>query len=196
MSAIFRHGFDEAVRMLDEPARIQRHDPSKIFARSGLSLGMSVLDLGCGTGFFSVPASKIVGRNGTIYAIDTLKPMLKIVSDKLTSNSILNVHLLQSNAVNIPIRDGTVDLALLANIYFDLPKKILLPEIRRVLRRSGVMVVLEWRKIPTPTGPPVEQRLTVEDASKYLTDSNFRIKEIFDPSASHYCIIATPIRGP
>ncbi|HVB12451.1 MAG TPA: class I SAM-dependent methyltransferase [Nitrososphaerales archaeon] len=194
MSAIFRRGFDEAVRILDEPSRIERHDPAKIFSRAGLSAGMSVVDLGCGTGFFSIPASEIVGNNGTIFAIDTLKPMLNIVSHKLTTNSILNVHLLQSNAVKIPIKDDTVDLFLLANIYFDLPKRVLLPEVRRVLRRTGKMIILEWKKIPTTSGPPLEQRLTMEDASKYLVESNYRIDEIFDASATHYCIITTPIR--
>ena len=195
MSTIFRRGFDEAVRILDDPVRIQRHDPSKIFARVGLSSGMSVIDLGCGTGFFTVPASRIVGNSGTVYAIDALKPILKVAGDKLVSNNISNVHLLQSNAVNIPINDSTVDLILLANIYFDLPKKILLQEIRRVLRKSGKMIILEWKKIPTESGPPVEQRLTTEDASKFLIEANFRIDEIFEASSTHYCIVTAPIRA-
>jgi len=46
-------------------------NPYKILERAGLKPGQNVLEVGCGPGFFTIPAAHIVGEEGKVYAVDT-----------------------------------------------------------------------------------------------------------------------------
>ena len=194
MSVIFRRGLEEAIKKLDSPERVQRHDPVKIFARIDISNSNVVADLGCGTGFFSIPAATIAGHgSGTVYSVDNLPPILKVLQDKLHSASISNVHLVQSDVHALPFESRRVDLVIMANIFYDVRKEEMLSEITRIMSKSGRLLIVEWKKLESAQpGPPVEVRLSQEAAVEYLVDSNYEIMQMFDASSTHYCIVSKP----
>ena len=58
-------------------------NPSNIFQRISIQQGMNVADLGCGgSGYFTICVAKLVGKNGTVYAVDILKSTLQEISKK------------------------------------------------------------------------------------------------------------------
>ena len=74
---------------LNGEERLRISEPFSILSNSELKHGMNLIDLGCGTGYYAIPASHIV-ENGVIYAIDLQTEMLETLYKKLKKHSIKN----------------------------------------------------------------------------------------------------------
>jgi len=73
----------------DNPVRKLFHDPSKLF-RNYLKDGMTVLDIGCGMGYFSIAMAKLVGDKGKVIAVDIQEKMLQIMKKRAEKAGVLN----------------------------------------------------------------------------------------------------------
>ena len=64
--------------VMDSPLRRKLNDPLKTLAGARVKRGQKVLEVGCGTGYFTVSAAKLVGDSGLIYAIDSYPPAIEM----------------------------------------------------------------------------------------------------------------------
>jgi ubiquinone/menaquinone biosynthesis C-methylase UbiE len=105
----------------------------------GIPAGTAVLDFGCGPGSYVVPAARMVGQSGQVYAVDLHPLALKMASDRAARAGLTNVRTIQSDcATGLPSR--SVDVALLYDVLHDLgdPNRVL-TELHRVLKPSGIL---------------------------------------------------------
>ena len=109
----------------------------------GIGEGQSVLDFGCGSGTYSIPAAELVGRNGRIYSLDVSRGALEKLSIKAEKEGLDNiVTLLSSGNVDIPIENETLNHVLLIDVLQEISdKEALLEEIHRILKPDGLMTV-------------------------------------------------------
>lgn len=126
--------------MHDNPLLPIFKDPYKLLKAAGLKPGQQVLEVGCGPGFFTVPAANIVGNEGLVYAVDVHPRALERVQKKIEGKGIRNVMPLLANASHTGLPEGSIDLAFL----FGLPHIIggqenLLSEMHRILKPGGVL---------------------------------------------------------
>ena len=191
MSHIYENGIDAAIRKLENPQRVSRHDPNVLFSRIGLESGMVVADLGCGTGFFALPASKIVGAEGMVYAIDQMPEALDVLRRKIEQGQIGNIKVFQSDIHSTPIESGSVDLALMANVFHDADRKVVLNECRRILKSSGKLFIIDWKKISTVDGPPLQFRIEQADARDIIQNNGWKVISSFEAGPAHYAITAS-----
>ncbi|MFX0142344.1 MAG: class I SAM-dependent methyltransferase [Candidatus Hodarchaeota archaeon] len=85
---------------------------------AGLKPGQQVLEVGCGPGFFTIPATKIVTASGTIYALDIHPLAKKRVKEKIKAEKLTNVKTIIANATDTGLPDRSVDLA----FFFGVPR--------------------------------------------------------------------------
>ncbi len=116
---------------------------SKMLSEVGIGEGQSVLDFGCGSGTYSIPAAGLVGRNGRIYSLDVSRGALEKLSIKAEKEGLDNiVTLLSSGNVDIPIDNETLNHVLLIDVLQEISdKEPLLEEIHRILKPDGLMTV-------------------------------------------------------
>lgn len=178
----------EHAHRLNEEERKKILPPEEILKSCGLSYGMTAVDVGCGVGYFTIPAAKIVGENGKIYAIDVQEEMInKLKQKKLPSNVF---PILTENDYRFPVADKISDFTFLAFVVHeneDVEK--FLKEIKRITKDNGRVVILEWKKQYEETGPPYEERISMEELIEKLDKLDFSIIEYGDINASHYKII-------
>ena len=62
---------------LDHSLRLRYRAPSETLGLLGFAAGMTVLDLGCGTGLFTVDMARMVGANGVVHAVDIQAPLVE-----------------------------------------------------------------------------------------------------------------------
>lgn len=104
---------------------------------SGLKPGNTVLDFGCGPGYNSIPAAKIVGLNGKIFALDIHKSALEIIREKIEEQNLINVETIHSDC-DTGLKNNSVDIVFLHNTFPMIKnKKGVLNEIHRVLKING-----------------------------------------------------------
>ena len=110
-------------------------NPVKTLQGAGIQPGHSVLEVGCGTGFFTIPAAQIIGEKGCLVAMDALSDFIKQVSKKVQSADLKNVCVIKRDALNTGLDTATIDTALLFGVlpWPALPLNRLLPEMHRVL---------------------------------------------------------------
>jgi demethylmenaquinone methyltransferase/2-methoxy-6-polyprenyl-1,4-benzoquinol methylase len=133
---------------LDNPIRRLFNDPVKKVKAAGIRSGMNVLEVGCGSGYFTLSAAKLVGDEGCLHAIDIHHVAIETVSKKIKEVNLKNVILSQTDALETGLPCESYDLILLFGVIPSpvLPLKRLIPEMHRLLKPGGIMAV--WTALP------------------------------------------------
>lgn len=125
----------------DNPLRRALDDPFKQLRAAGIKQGQRVLEVGCGPGFFTVPAAELVGSDGCVFAIDIHPMAIKTVERKLSRTSLNNVKLTLASANDTGLPAESIDVAFLFGVAHALPMDEVIPEMYRVLKPGGIMAV-------------------------------------------------------
>jgi demethylmenaquinone methyltransferase/2-methoxy-6-polyprenyl-1,4-benzoquinol methylase len=135
--------FKPAGMLMGSGARRWLMNPIKTLQDAGIQPGQTVLEVGCGTGFFTIPAAQLIGDEGCLVAMDALSDFVKQVSKKVLTADLKNVRVVKRDALNTGLGDGTIDTALLFGVlpWPALPLNRLLPEMHRVIKPAGHMAV-------------------------------------------------------
>jgi ubiquinone/menaquinone biosynthesis C-methylase UbiE len=157
--------YDPAMKhLLLSEDRAQRLDPYEILRALDVKPGMVLADLGCGPGFFTLPAAELVGPTGLVYAVDVQQEMVDALRSRLAQAEVKNVVVRRSSEVEPSLPQASVDLAILAYMLHEVEQRAkFLLATKRLLKSGGRIVVINWKKIETPVGPPVDVRLAPED---------------------------------
>lgn len=124
----------------DNPLLPIFRNPHKLLRATGLQPGQKVLEVGCGPGFFTIPASKIVGKDGLVYAVDIHPLAIQKVKEKMKREGIKNVKPLLANASDTKLSDGSIDLVFLFGLrYIAGGLNSVLSEVHRILRPGGAL---------------------------------------------------------
>jgi ubiquinone/menaquinone biosynthesis C-methylase UbiE len=135
-------------KVMESPWRYRLNDPVRALKAAGVQPDQQVLEVGCGTGFFTLPAAGLVGSKGCVHAIDVYPPAIKRVEEKAKNVGVTNVRLTRADACETGLSSDSFDLILLLGILPSptLPLNRLLPEMHRLLRLKGALAV--WTAIP------------------------------------------------
>ena len=127
----------------DNPLRKILTDPYRILKTAGLCSGQRVVEIGPGPGFFTIPAAKIVGEKGIVYAIDIHPLAIRRIQKKIRKEGITNIEAILADASQTGLDDQSVDLAFLFGIVHHIDKDLetVLTELCRILRIGGVLSI-------------------------------------------------------
>lgn len=129
--------------MHDNPLLPIVRNPYKLLKAAGLKPGQKVMEVGCGPGFFTIPAAKVVGQEGLIYAVDTHPLAIRRIEEKIESEGIKNVKPMLANASDTGLPNQSVDLAFLFGLrYIAGGLGNVLSEMHRILK-SGAFLSFE-----------------------------------------------------
>ena len=122
--------------------------PERVIQRSRIKNGMTILEIGCGTGTYTFHCAKTIGKEGNLYAIDISKQMV----DKLTVNlnrsenkDIKNISIQKASVHRLPFDDNFFDLIFMVSVFPELPDiQKAISECYRVLKKNGILAVSEF----------------------------------------------------
>ena len=137
---------------LDSRVRGWMQPPKDIIKFSGIHSGGKVLEIGSGSGFFTLPSARAVGKTGEIAALDIQQEMLDKITIKLEkaeNRDIRNIRVVKASAYEIPYPAESFDIVFTVSVLQEIPKPHeTLLEAYRVLKKGGIMSVSEF--IPDP----------------------------------------------
>ena len=179
---------------LDDPERLKWLPPQELISALSISVGMTVADIGAGTGYFAIPFAHAVEPTGTVFAVDFQAGMLAVLRQKLGSpGAPRNVRLLEGSANSTGVPESACDVVLLANIWHELDDHATaLREAARILKSGGVIAVLDWRDdVTRPPGPPLEHRVPVAKTRSALEDAGFQFLQDTSFGRYSYLVVGT-----
>jgi len=159
--------------MRDDIEEWLKEKGEKIFKKIGIKKGYVILDFGCGSGNYTIPAAKVVGKEGKVYALDKDETDLNKLMERAKSVGLENVERIKtSGGLMIPLKDNSVDVVLLYDVlhvyYFSQSEREqLLKEVYRVLKPHSLLSVY-----PKHMGLD-EIKKEIEDANFYFESKYF-----------------------
>jgi ubiquinone/menaquinone biosynthesis C-methylase UbiE len=175
---------------LDDPERRRWLAQDDVLESLSLRAGMSVADVGAGTGYFALPIARAVLPGGRVLAVDAQPEMLELLEAKIAELPITLAH---GTAEQTTLPDASADLVLLANVWHELDDTdAVLVETRRILRPAGRIAILDWRTDVEPTpGPPLEHRVPALEVVASLRSAGWSASEPQLIGMYSYLIVAT-----
>ena len=175
------HRFDDPekyAKSFDDPARDKWQMPDRVIEALELTDGMSVADIGSGTGYFSMRLAKATAKP-TVYAVDIEQTMVDYLRKRAATEHATNVVpvLATANSPNLP---KPVDLVVVVDTYHHLPSRVeYFKNLRKSMTPAGRIAILDFRK-DSPDGPPVEFRFSAEQIEDEMKQAGFRLEAKHD----------------
>jgi len=175
----------------DDPERRQWQDPETILTTIGLRAGMVFVDMGCGDGYFALPAARRVGPGGKVCANDIDKGAIGRLMQRAGQEGLGNLVATVRESEEMVACEGCADIVFFGIDLHDFrdPARVL-ANARRMLRPGGRVVDLDWKDQPMPFGPPPEKRFSAEKAKNLIGSAGFRVESVQDSGPYHYLITA------
>jgi ubiquinone/menaquinone biosynthesis C-methylase UbiE len=175
----------------NDPERRQWQNPEEILAVAGLRAGMTFIDIGCGEGFFSIPASHMVGENGRVYSFDINEEAIRHLGIQVEEENLLNLTTRTGAGEDTLLCEGCADMVFFGIDLHDFnnPEKVLM-NARMMLKPGGVLVDLDWKDQPMEFGPPLEKRFSLFKATSMIRAAGFQILSTHEAGPYHYLVIA------
>ena len=166
-------------------------DTDKFFRELALKKGITFLDVACGRGFYSLAAADIVGNEGRVYAVDLWEEGILNLRKEATAKGHQNLEAFVSDVgQNIPVENDCVDVCLMATALHDFVgdqiERQTMNEVVRVMKPEGILVIVEYKKMDGPPGPPKPVRLSPQETDALVSPYGFKQKHVSEIGANHY----------
>ncbi len=163
-------------------------NPSIILEQLKMKESMVAADFGCGSGGWVIPLAKIL-KEGKVYAIDVLEEPLSALKSKIDLEKIINIEAIRTNIEKeTRLLANSCDLILMTNLLFQIEdKKAVIVEGKRVLKKGGKILVVDWIK-DNPLTKEIEQ-VSFEEIKKIGEELELKIEKEFEAGAYHYGLI-------
>lgn len=165
-------------------------DINLILHKIALKEGDLVAELGCGHfGHFVFPISKMIGKNGTLYAVDVVPAVLEEIKKRAYTENATNIKTIWSNLEifkGTTIESNSLDVALLINVLHQSDKKAeIIKEAVRMLKRGGRLLIVDFKGGSLLFGPATEKRLKAEALRQASPKLGLTIIEEFEAGQQH-----------
>lgn len=175
-----------------DPERQQWQDPEKILSSIGLAPGMIFIDMGCGDGYFALPAARMVGPQGKVYAVDIDAAAVGRLRKQAAGEGLDNLFSEISAAEETVVCEGCADFVFFGIDLHDFldPSQVLV-NAKKMLHPRGFLIDLDWKDQSMEFGPPLQKRFSRDKARNLIESAGFDITSLTDSGPYHYLIIAS-----
>jgi ubiquinone/menaquinone biosynthesis C-methylase UbiE len=177
----------------DEKERRKWQNPEAILVDAGVKPGLILVDVGCGHGFFALPAARLVGNEGRVYGLDADSEAIDRLKEKVAKQKLRNLVLEVGMAEQTVLCDSCADIVFFGIVLHDFADTSkVLSNAKKMLKPTGRLIDLDWKKELMQLGPPLRIRFNEKEASNLIEKAGFRIDEVKEKGLYHYMIVATP----
>jgi len=173
---------------LDEPERDEWQRPKEVTDLLECQAGMTVVDLGAGTGYFLHYLSEAVGPEGHVLALDISRSAVDWMSSQVEREGLQNVQLELVAPDDPALSPRSVDRILVANTWHHISERVDYAEkLLAALRPGGLLLIVDFT-IDSPEGPPPKMRLTNDTVVRELEAAGFAVEVVQESLPYHYVI--------
>jgi ubiquinone/menaquinone biosynthesis C-methylase UbiE len=181
------------IYLLERPERDEFQKPAEVLKSLALKPGLRVADIGCGTGYFTVPVARAIGAEGSVLAIDISPQMLAYLEKRIKAEQLTNVVLKKVKSDDPELPTGGIDLILMVDtIHYVKEKAAYAEKLRAGLAPGGRLIVIDYIPKPMserPWGPTPEQQISRADLGVELAKAGFREVQSFDYLPEQYFVV-------
>ncbi|RAL24766.1 hypothetical protein DL240_00725 [Lujinxingia litoralis] len=179
---------EDYVERWNSPERDSWQRPTAVVEAMSITTGMSVADIGAGTGYFIPHLSAQVGPEGHVFAVDTEEAMLGYIQEQARTRGWDNIKTIQATPNASGLEEAQVDRILTVNTWHHIPEReAYAAHLKSRLRPGGSLWIVDI-SADSPMGPPPEHRLSPEQIIAELEAGGFQA-ELYDLKLERQFII-------
>lgn len=181
---------------MDRRERSIEEEPDRALALIGIEPGMTVADIGAGTGYMTARLASLVGASGHVFANEIQPAMLRTLAERVRQQQLTNVEVVAGAVDDVHLPAASVDVALLVDVYHELQKpQPIVQSIRRALRAEGRLVVIEYRQEDPRLAIAPTHRMSVAGLRAEIEPEGFRLDSVIEELPRQH-IVAFRVRRP
>lgn len=175
---------------LIDPKREKLLNPQKVLDLLDVNQGETVVDLGAGNGFFTLPIAK--RTNETVYAIDIEPQMLELLKERSQLSEVKDIKTVVSDIEEIKLENSIADKVIVAFVLHEVPNlEKVLNEIKRISKPNFSLLILEWEAIESEVGPPLHDRIASKELANVVESSGYEVS-VSHLDESIYALLCSP----
>jgi ubiquinone/menaquinone biosynthesis C-methylase UbiE len=166
---------------LERPEREAEEEPSRAIEALDLRAGMTVADIGAGSGYYAVRMARKVGADGKVYATDIQVGMLSLIQRRAKQEQLQNIVPVLGAVDDPRLPPASLDLALMVDVYHELSSpQAFVRRLREALKPDGRLVLIEFRKEDPRVPIREEHKMSVEQVRQELTADGYTVDKVLD----------------
>lgn len=132
---------------LTREERQQEEDCDQMVEHLGVREGMTVCDMGCGNGFYTLRLARLVGPKGRVWAVDIQPEMLRLMEARAAEEGLNNIESILGTEDDPKLPADSIDLILCVDVYHEFSRpEPMLEKMRKALKKDGAIVLVEYRE--------------------------------------------------
>lgn len=175
---------------LDRSERETEENPELALDLIGIGPGMSVADIGAGSGYMTVRIARRVGETGRVYAEDIQPALLSRLQEKARVAQLTNIESVLGTEDDARLPADTMDLVLLVDVYHEFwQPQLMLKSLRSTLKPDGRLVLMEYRKEDPAIPIAATHKMSVADARTEVTAEGFAFDRVIPGLPRQHIIV-------
>jgi ubiquinone/menaquinone biosynthesis C-methylase UbiE len=164
------------IAMLEDPQRDAYQKPHEVLTALDLKQGETIADIGAGSGYFTLRLAAHVGDTGRVYAVDVAPDMIVHLNRRVRDAGIRNVQTILAAPDDPLLPDASVNRFFLCDVWHHIDDQAkYLGLMKKMLKPGGQVVMIDFQKQETPTGPPLGMRIARETLVAQMQKNGFRL---------------------
>jgi len=161
-----------AAGWLERPERVKEEAPEKLLKALDLKPGMTVADIGAGSGYHTFKIAPILGAEGKMIAVDIQPEMLGLIREKAKKLKVGNIELVNSAESDPKLKPGSVDLILMVDVYHEFSHPYeMTQKLAAALKPGGRLVFVEFKledsKVPIKLVHKMSERQVIREMTPF-----------------------------
>ncbi len=182
---------------LDRPERDAEEATAVAVKALTLRPGQTVADIGAGSGYYTIRLARAVGPTGKVFATDIQPGMLDLLRRNVATAKLGNVVTVLGTADDPKLPPEALDLAIMVDVYHELAApQVFIRKLRASLKRTGRLVLLEYRKEDPRVPIRPEHKMSVAEVRQELEPEGFTLSEVLDDLPWQHILVLTRTDAP
>ncbi len=182
---------------LERPERESEEAPTKAIQALQIQPGQVVADIGAGSGYYTVRLAREVGPTGKVYGTDIQPGMIDLLLRNVAKAKLDNVVPVLGTPDDPKLPPGSIDLALMVDVYHELAApQAFIRKLRASLKPGGRLVLLEFRKEDPRVPIRPEHKMSVAEVRQELEPEGFTLSAVLDVLPWQHILVLTRTSAP
>lgn len=166
-----RSSTKDLIERFESPERDAYQNPEKVLEYLGDINGKKIMDLGAGSGYFSV---KLAEKGAHVIAADVSNEFQDALKKRIEENNLENIELRKIPYDSPNLSDNEVDMVLIVNTYHHIENRIdYFSKVKKGIKLNGELVIIDYFKKELPVGPSVDHKIDLETVKSELEKAGY-----------------------
>ncbi len=155
-----RSSVKDLIERFESPERDAYQQPQKVLEYLGNIQGRTIMDIGAGSGYFSV---KLAEKGATVIAADVDDEFQEFLKNRIGKDNLKNIETRKIPYDSPNLKEKEADIVFIVNTYHHIenrPKYF--AKVKKGTKSNGELVIIDFFKTDIPVGPPVNHKLSID----------------------------------